>query len=208
MAVTLTVNSVSVEREVPVRVSLADFLREDLRLTGTHLGCEHGVCGACTVLLDGNPVRSCLMLAVQADGASITTIEGLASADGTLSPLQQSFMDHHGFQCAFCAPGFILTAQALVEKGEPISRDDLRAELSGNLCRCTGYASILDSIEAAVSNAFGASPGGGTPSQSTAGESGTGQPASSITTSQPPAASEAAMGSAAGDAAQGNEGGQ
>lgn len=153
--VSLTVNGETVEREVAVRTSLADFLREDLRLTGTHLGCEHGVCGACTVLLDGAAVRSCLMLAVQADGTAVTTIEGLAGPDGTLSPLQQSFMDHHGFQCAFCAPGFILTAQTLIDRGQPLSRDDLRAEISGNLCRCTGYASILESIEAAITDALG-----------------------------------------------------
>ncbi len=154
-AVSLMVNGTKVERDVPVRTSLADFLREDLRLTGTHLGCEHGVCGACTVLLDGAAVRSCLMLAVQADGVAVTTIEGLAAPDGTLSPLQQSFMDHHGFQCAFCAPGFILTAQTLIDRGEPLTRDALRAEISGNLCRCTGYASILDSIEAAITEALG-----------------------------------------------------
>ena len=153
--VSLTVNGETVEREVAVRTSLADFLREDLRFTGTHLGCEHGVCGACTVLLDGAAVRSCLMLAVQADGTAVTTIEGLAGPDGTLSPLQQSFMDHHGFQCAFCAPGFILTAQTLIDRGQPLSRDDLRAEISGNLCRCTGYASILESIEAAITDALG-----------------------------------------------------
>ena len=153
--VSLTVNGETVEREVAVRTSLADFLREDLRLTGTHLGCEHGVCGACTVLLDGAAVRSCLMLAVQADGTAVTTIEGLAGPDGTLSPLQQSFMDHHGFQCAFCAPGFILTAQTLIDRGQPLSRDDLRAEISGYLCRCTGYASILESIEAAITDALG-----------------------------------------------------
>ena len=154
-AVSLTVNGTKVEREVAVRTSLADFLREDLRLTGTHLGCEHGVCGACTVLLDGAAVRSCLMLAVQADGTVVTTIEGLAAPDGTLLPLQQSFMDHHGFQCAFCAPGFILTAQTLIDRGQSLSRDDLRSEISGNLCRCTGYASILESIEAAMTDALG-----------------------------------------------------
>jgi aerobic carbon-monoxide dehydrogenase small subunit len=148
-----SVNGAAVQREALVRQSLADFIREDLELTGTHLGCEHGVCGACTVLVDGDAVRSCLMLAVQADGASITTIEGLAAGDGTLSPLQQAFMDHHGFQCAFCAPGFLLTAQTLVDQGKPLDRDHLRAELSGNLCRCTGYHSILDSMEAALAAA-------------------------------------------------------
>jgi aerobic carbon-monoxide dehydrogenase small subunit len=147
------VNGSVVEKDALVRQSLADFIREDLGLTGTHLGCEHGVCGACTVLVDGDAARACLMLAVQADGTSITTIEGLSSADGSLSPLQQAFMDHHGFQCAFCAPGFLLTAQTLVDKGKPLDRDHLRAELSGNLCRCTGYHSILDSMEAALAAA-------------------------------------------------------
>jgi aerobic carbon-monoxide dehydrogenase small subunit len=153
--ISFTVNGSVVTQPALVRQSLADFIREDLGLTGTHLGCEHGVCGACTVLVDGAAARSCLMLAVQADGTSITTIEGLTNADGTLSPLQQAFMDHHGFQCAFCAPGFLLTAQTLVDDGKPLDRDHLRAELSGNLCRCTGYHSILDSMEAALAAARG-----------------------------------------------------
>jgi aerobic carbon-monoxide dehydrogenase small subunit len=153
--ISFTVNGSVVTQPAPVRQSLADFIREDLGLTGTHLGCEHGVCGACTVLVDGAAARSCLMLAVQADGTSITTIEGLADADGTLSPLQQAFTDHHGFQCAFCAPGFLLTAQTLIDNGKPLDRDHLRAELSGNLCRCTGYHSILDSMEAALAAALG-----------------------------------------------------
>ena len=151
--ITFSVNGTDVSSTVLVRQSLADFLREDQGLTGTHLGCEHGVCGACTVLVDGRAVRSCLMLAVQADGTSITTIEGLTNADGSLSPLQQAFMDNHGFQCAFCAPGFLLTAKELIDKGSPLDRDHMRAELSGNLCRCTGYESILNSMEAAVAAA-------------------------------------------------------
>jgi aerobic carbon-monoxide dehydrogenase small subunit len=151
--ISLSVNGKQVEADALVRQSFADFLREDLELTGTHLGCEHGVCGACTVLVDGAAARSCLMLAVQADGTNVTTIEGLAGPDGSLSPLQQAFMDHHGFQCAFCAPGFLLTAQTLVDSGQPLDRDHLRAELSGNLCRCTGYHSILDSMEAALNRA-------------------------------------------------------
>ena len=159
-SITLRVNGEQVESQVAVRQSLADFIREDLALTGTHLGCEHGVCGACTVLLNGAAVRSCLMLAVQADGTAITTIEGLAGLDGKLSPLQQSFMDHHGFQCAFCAPGFILTAQTMLEDGKKRDRDHLRAELSGNLCRCTGYQSILASVEAAMNFAGAASEDG------------------------------------------------
>jgi carbon-monoxide dehydrogenase small subunit len=150
MNVGLTVNGVAHDVVTEERRTLAEVLREDLRLTGTHLGCEHGVCGACTVLVDGAPVRSCLMLAVQADGRSVTTIEGLAGPGGGLSPLQQAFMDHHGFQCAFCAPGFLMTARALVDAGTVPDRERLREELSGNLCRCTGYHSILESVEAAL----------------------------------------------------------
>lgn len=148
--ISFVLNGNPVECDALVRQTLADFLREDHQLTGTHLGCEHGVCGACTVLVDGKATRSCLMLAVQADSTSITTIEGLANGDGTLSPLQQAFMDHHGFQCAFCAPGFILTAKELIDTNKQLDRDHLRAELSGNLCRCTGYESILRSMEAAI----------------------------------------------------------
>src|SRR2546423_8130899 len=138
--VQVTVNGVEYEREVEVRKTLADFLREDLGLRGTHLGCEHGVCGACTILLDGEPVRSCLVLAVQADGREVTTVEGLAGADG-LHPLQEAFREHHALQCGFCTPGFLLTALYLID-GDPAidERDekDLREALSGNLCRCTG----------------------------------------------------------------------
>jgi carbon-monoxide dehydrogenase small subunit len=148
--VELTVNGELVSVDVEVRSTLADFLREDLRLTGTHLGCEHGVCGACTVEIDGEPVRSCLALAVQATGSSVTTIEGLAAEDGTLSPLQQAFRDAHGFQCAFCAPGFLITAKLLLEHNPRPTRDEIREALSGNLCRCTGYESIIASVESAV----------------------------------------------------------
>ena len=150
VAVNLTVNGRSVATTVEVRRSLSDFLRDDLGLTGTHLGCEHGVCGACTIELDDEAVRSCLMLAVQADGATITTIEGLANADGSLSPLQQAFHESHGFQCAFCAPGFLVTAKVLLARNPHPTRDEIREELSGNLCRCTGYHSIIDSVETAV----------------------------------------------------------
>ena len=150
VAVNLTVNGRSVATTVEVRRSLSDFLRDDLGLTGTHLGCEHGVCGACTIELDGTAVRSCLMLAVQADGTTITTIEGLANADGSLSPLQQAFHESHGFQCAFCAPGFLMTAKVLLARNPRPTRDEIREELSGNLCRCTGYHSIIDSVETAV----------------------------------------------------------
>ncbi len=148
--VALKVNGETVTTQVEVRRTLSDFLREDLGLTGTHLGCEHGVCGACTVEMDGQAVRSCLMLAVQADGADITTIEGLTNADGSLSPLQQAFHDSHGFQCAFCAPGFLLTAKCLLQDNPTAGPEEIRQELSGNLCRCTGYHSILRSVETAV----------------------------------------------------------
>ncbi|MEW6476747.1 MAG: (2Fe-2S)-binding protein [Actinomycetota bacterium] len=146
----MTVNGNRVDLIVESRRTLADVLREDLGLTGTHLACEHGVCGACTVALDGRAVRSCLMLALQADGASVETIESLCTADGELGPLQQAFADHHSFQCAFCAPGFIMTAHCLLAEGRSLSRDEIREELSGNLCRCTGYQSIIDGMEAAV----------------------------------------------------------
>ena len=149
-AVTLTINGDLVTTDVEVRRTLADFLRDDLALTGTHLGCEHGVCGACTVELDGEPVRSCLMLAIQADGAVVTTIEGLTNPDGTMSPLQHAFRDAHGFQCAFCAPGFLMTTRVLLRENPCPTRDEIREALSGNLCRCTGYESIVASVEAAV----------------------------------------------------------
>ena len=153
--ITTTINGDQVEQSVQVRTSLADFLRSDLGLTGTHLGCEHGVCGACTVIVDGEPMRSCLMLAVQADGSSITTIEGLAETDDdgeivATHPIQQALHDAHGFQCAFCAPGFLMTALCLLQANPTPSRDEIRSEISGNLCRCTGYHSIIDGIETAV----------------------------------------------------------
>jgi len=150
LAISLNVNGETTELTVEPRRTLADVIREDLGLTGTHLGCEHGVCGACTILLDGRPARSCLMLAVQADGSEITTIEGLASTDGGMHPVQQAMHDSHGFQCAFCAPGFMLTAVALLDAGPAPSRERIRRELSGNLCRCTGYKSIIDGVETAV----------------------------------------------------------
>jgi carbon-monoxide dehydrogenase small subunit len=148
--IAVDVNGAHFETAVEPRTTLADFLRDELRLTGTHVGCEHGVCGACTVELDGRAVRSCLLLAVQADGATITTIEGLSERDGTLSPLQAAFRAAHGFQCAFCAPGFLITTKLLLERNPHPSRDEIREELSGNLCRCTGYHSIIESVETAV----------------------------------------------------------
>ncbi len=149
IAVGFTINGQRHDLDVSVRRTLAEVIREEVGLTGTHLGCEHGVCGACTVALDGRPVRSCLMLAIQADGASITTIEGLAT-DGVLHPVQQGMHDSHGFQCAFCAPGFLITAACMLESNPTPTREQIREELSGNLCRCTGYHSIIDGVETAV----------------------------------------------------------
>jgi carbon-monoxide dehydrogenase small subunit len=148
-AVRLTVNGQTREGAAEPRLSLADFLREVLDLTGTHLGCEHGVCGACTVLLDGEPIRACLMLAVQAAGRSITTVEGLAPAEG-LSPLQQAFQDKHGLQCGYCTPGILLTTQAFLRQNPSPTREEIREMLAGNLCRCTGYHLIVEAIEAAA----------------------------------------------------------
>ncbi len=150
LTISVTVNGETTELTVETRRMLSDVIRDDLGLTGTHLGCEHGVCGACTILLDGRPARSCLMLAAQADGSEITTIEGLASTDGTMHPVQQAMHDSHGFQCAFCASGFMLTTVALLAAEPKPSRERIRRELSGNLCRCTGYQSIIDGVETAV----------------------------------------------------------
>lgn len=150
MPVTFRVNGQPASATVEVRQTLADVIRHDLGLTGTHLGCEHGACGACTVLVDGEPARSCLMLAVQAQGTEIVTIEGLANANGSLHPIQQGMQDAHGFQCAFCAPGFLMSAVALLVENPTPTRDDIREGLSGNLCRCTGYHTILDGVETAV----------------------------------------------------------
>jgi carbon-monoxide dehydrogenase small subunit len=149
-ALSMTVNGNRIDLIVESRRTLAEVLREDLGLTGTHLACEHGVCGACTVALDGRAVRSCLMLALQADGGAVETVESLCLADGSLGPLQQAFADNHSFQCAFCAPGFLMTAHTLVAEGRRLTREEIREELSGNLCRCTGYQSIVDGMEAAV----------------------------------------------------------
>jgi len=139
----MTVNGVRHEVEVETRVTLADCLRHHLGLTGTHLGCEHGVCGACTVVVDGRTARSCLMLAVQTDGAEIATIEGLASDDGALHPLQQAFHDNHGLQCGFCTPGMLMTLVDFLESNPDPSETEVREALSGNLCRCTGYQGIV-----------------------------------------------------------------
>jgi aerobic carbon-monoxide dehydrogenase small subunit len=146
----LVVNGDAVEREVEARRLLADFLREELGLYGTHLGCEQGVCGACTVLVDGEPVRSCLMLAVQADGAEVTTVESLADGE-RLHPLQEAFREHHALQCGFCTSGFLLTSLYLIEGGQDLEDErELREALSGNLCRCTGYQNIVDAVRDAA----------------------------------------------------------
>jgi len=141
--VRLTVNGAARRAQVPARRLLSDFIRHDLQLTGTHVGCEHGVCGACTVLLDGAPVRSCLMLAVSADGAEITTVEGLTEPDGSLSPVQQAFADCHGLQCGFCTPGFVMSLTALLRDNPDPTDSEIREGLSGNFCRCTGYQGII-----------------------------------------------------------------
>jgi len=143
--VMLTVNSVERSGRVDPRKTLADFLREDLELTGTHVGCEHGACGACTVLLDGASARSCLLLAVQANGREVTTIEGLAT-DGRLHPLQEALRDSHSFQCGFCTPGFVMTTLELLRENPRPSEREVREAISGNLCRCTGYESIVRGI--------------------------------------------------------------
>lgn len=147
--ISLRVNDVSYSGEVEARRLLSDFLREDLGLTGTHVGCEHGVCGACTVLLDGRTVRSCLLFAVQADGAEITTVEGLAR-DGRLHPLQAAFHEHHALQCGFCTPGMLITSLELLGANPQPTEAEVRAALAGNLCRCTGYQSIVKAVLAAA----------------------------------------------------------
>jgi len=144
--VRLNVNGVMHDIRLPARRLLSDCLRHDLRLTGTHVGCEHGVCGACTVLLDGVAVRSCLMLAVSADGARITTVEGLTRPDGTLSSVQQAFADCHGLQCGFCTPGFLTTITAALENNPEPSPEEAREIIGGNLCRCTGYQNIVKAV--------------------------------------------------------------
>ena len=144
LAITVTANGRAYERSVEPRLLLSDFLRHDLRLTGTHVGCEHGVCGACTVLLDGEPVRSCLLFAVQCDGHTLTTVEGLAPDERRLNPLQQAFHETHALQCGFCTPGFLLTLEAFLKENARPTEDEVRAALSGNLCRCTGYQHIVE----------------------------------------------------------------
>ncbi|MEV6341081.1 (2Fe-2S)-binding protein [Nocardia vinacea] len=146
----MRVNGITRRKVVPPRRTLADFLRIDCGLTGTHLGCEHGVCGACTVLLDGDAVRACLVFAVQADGAEVTTVEGMAAADGGLSPVQAAMREHHGLQCGFCTPGFVVTATAFLRDNPHPTDEEIRAAISGNLCRCTGYQGIIKAVRAAA----------------------------------------------------------
>jgi aerobic carbon-monoxide dehydrogenase small subunit len=141
----LTVNGRAYERAVEVRTTLADFLRDELNLTGTHLGCEHGICGACTILFDGEAVRSCLLLAVQADGANLMTVEGLAQGE-ELHPLQRAFHENHALQCGFCTPGFLMTAVAFLQETQSPTEAQVREAISGNICRCTGYAPIVQAI--------------------------------------------------------------
>lgn len=164
--ITVTVNGRQRIADIPARRLLSDLLRHDLELTGTHVGCEHGVCGCCTVLLDGQPVRSCLVFAVSVDGRELTTVEGIAAEDGTLHPVQQALQDHHGLQCGFCTPGFVMSACGFLAEtseadpdGEP-SEDEIREGMAGNLCRCTGYTGILAAVKqaAAVLRESGADP--------------------------------------------------
>jgi carbon-monoxide dehydrogenase small subunit len=150
MRVDLTVNGETRPADVEPRTTLLDCLREQLRLTGAHAGCEHGVCGACTVLFDGVPVRSCLVFAVQSDGIAITTIEGLAPGPGELSPIQDAFCETHGMQCGYCTPAMILTGYALLARRAAPTRDDIVEAISGNICRCTGYAQIVEAIALAA----------------------------------------------------------
>jgi carbon-monoxide dehydrogenase small subunit len=153
--VTLNINGAAHAVSVEARTTLADTLREDCGLTGTHLGCEHGVCGACTVIVDGAPTRSCLVFAVQCDGAEIRTVEGLAGPDG-LHPLQAAFKRHHGLQCGFCTPGFLMLATAVLEREPDVSDDDLLDALSSNICRCTGYQNIVSAVREAADELAGA----------------------------------------------------
>lgn len=151
----LRVNGVDYEGTVEVRKTLVDFLREDLGLSGTNIGCEHGVCGACTILMNGETVRSCIMLAVQAEGAELMTVEGLAKPSGELHPIQEAYREKHGLQCGFCTPGFLMTTYELLHKNPNATIDEMKDWLSGHLCRCTGYQDILESVKLAASRLRG-----------------------------------------------------
>ena len=156
MTVTLTVNGERVTRDIPVRQHLVDFLRTELGLTGSHIGCEHGICGACSVRVDGAAVRACLMLAVQADGAEVVTIEGLTES-GEIADLQETFVTRNALQCGYCTPGMLITAAELLRAGRPASREEIRAFLSGNYCRCTGYHASVDAVESTLNQRLGRS---------------------------------------------------
>ena len=151
VSISLKVNGAPVTAQVPSRLLLSDFLRHHLKLTATHVGCEHGVCGACTVLVNGSPARSCLTFAVQMDGADVRTVEGLAAADGTLHPVQQAFKECHALQCGFCTPGFMMSICGLLEEKSVagLSDEEIREEISGNICRCTGYMNIVAAVRRA-----------------------------------------------------------
>jgi aerobic-type carbon monoxide dehydrogenase small subunit (CoxS/CutS family) len=150
--IAVEINGETYERDVEARLLLSDFIRHEARLTGTHVGCEHGVCGACTVQLEGAPVRSCLMFAVQANGKRLRTVEGMTAGlpEGELHPLQQAFHETHGLQCGFCTPGFLMTLEPIVDAGEPLTNREIRELISGNLCRCTGYQNIVKAVELAL----------------------------------------------------------
>ena len=153
--ISVEINGVTRKAQVPARLSLVDWLRDELRLTGTHVGCEHGVCGACSILLDGDPVRACLMFAVQADGHTITTVEGLANADGSLSILQDSFCQTHGLQCGYCTPGMLIAAQSLLNAVARPTEAQIREAIGGNLCRCSGYQQIIEAVQLAAARLGG-----------------------------------------------------
>ena len=148
--VVIEVNGQRREAQVPPRLSLVDWLRDELRLTGTHVGCEHGICGACSVMLDGEPVRSCLMYTVQANGHRVTTVEGLAAPDGSMSVLQDAFCETHGLQCGYCTPGMLIAAQGLLNSNPNPTEEQIRDAIGGNLCRCTGYQQIVEAVELAA----------------------------------------------------------
>lgn len=145
--ISLTLNGEHVTREVEPRLLLSDFLREEMNLTGTHVGCEHGVCGACSIQFDGETVRSCLMLAVQADGLEVKTVESLINADGTMNELQKAFSENHALQCGFCTPGFLMVLDNFLKKNPKPNEDEIRECISGNLCRCTGYTNIIKAVK-------------------------------------------------------------
>jgi 2-furoyl-CoA dehydrogenase 2Fe-2S iron sulfur subunit len=161
MRISLQINGRTYAGEIEARTLLSDFIRHQAGLTGTHVGCEQGVCGACTVQLDGEPIRACLMLAIQADGRSLATVEGMAGSDGELSVLQRAFTEHHALQCGFCTAGFLMTADALLRRRPDADEAEIRAELAGNLCRCTGYEGIVAAVLAArgaYAEGFGTRP--------------------------------------------------